>query len=219
MSIYRRRVAEILLNEAGLASRSGESAKDALNLLIINLIWPRPAIVERTAARFLPIEGAKRLDLSDSEWVDRILFKETVQGPFALQASVTEPLKGERIGEAMDILGKFALRFARDTAGDIVGGGIPGRLAEVPFEGIAGLLKSGNFGHAEIVASGSVGLCADADWAEGDLRYIKVPLCVPRNVYAVNRTEEHGESRVQRKVALEKGQNNGFVLLSMRMYN
>ncbi len=219
MSIYRRRVGEILLDEAKLDYHGREYGENASNLLVVNLMWPRPAIVERTATIFLPLRGAGRIDLSGAKWVDRMLFKETVQGPFALQASVTEPMKAERLREAMDDLGKLVLRFAGDTAGDIAGGGIPGRLAELPFQGIAGLLKSGSFNQAEIVASGSARVCADEDWVEGDLRQIKVPLCAPRKVYAINRTEEHGESRVQRKLALEEGQSNGFILLSIRMYN
>jgi hypothetical protein len=147
------------------------------------------------------------------------LFKETVQGPFAVQASVTEPLGEERIMEAIDALGKSALRFARDAAGDMAGGGIAGRLAEVPFHGISGLLKYGGFDYAQIVASGSADLCADDDWGEGDLRRIKVPLRVPRKVYSIKRTEEHGESRLRRRAVLENGQDNGFVSLSVRMYN
>jgi hypothetical protein len=218
MSVYRRRVAEVQIRSIELRSDAG-GCRDKQHLLVAGLVWPRPAIAERTAVQRISFGSQREEDFSGKSWVERILFKETIQGPFALRIGLTRAIPSDRLREMLKWLNETALDLAGTVAGRLAGGGPGGDFAEAPFDGLSRFFKSGEFADTEWLGRGTVDACGDENWQEGQTRDFEIPLVVPRDIYSVDSTRSHGEAGMKRRLEIEQGKQNGFARVSIRLYN
>ena len=124
MSRYPRGTVELALESVrGEGPLASGGARPTERLVTATLLWPRPLIAERVAVRTLAFERGG-LDLSERDWTERILFKETVEGPFGLLLQVSEPLAATQVARLAAAFGAALLR----TAGTEIG-----RLAANPW--------------------------------------------------------------------------------------
>lgn len=79
----RRKILEILLDRVQIEETGGRASRDAQHLLLVTLVWPRARVEECVAVKPISLDQ-KAADLRKSMWIERILFKELVQGPFGM---------------------------------------------------------------------------------------------------------------------------------------
>jgi hypothetical protein len=214
--VYKRRVVELLLEEVKLdVARAGRRRKGR-HVLTACLVWPRPAIAEKLIAKTLEMEKLS-VNLDSAGWIERILFKETVQGPFGVEISVTDRLSDSQVGEFLSFLGSAVLKLAGSEVGDLLAGGPASGLVEIPFKYLSKRVAAGPEG-AAVLAGGSVDLVVDEKWKPGKAIRIEVPLAAPRAVYKTVRSSKHGEVTARRRKLLAAGQANGVAVINARVY-
>lgn len=216
--MYKRRIFELLLERVQIDVVGGRKTRGSKHVLSASLTWPRPAIAERFAVKTLDFEN-NTADLSKSDWTARILFKETVQGPFGLEVSVTEPLSTGQAGEFLKFMGLSILKLARAGAGDLAASPIGSGLIKLPFEYLGKIASSSDKKPPRLIGAGKVDLSADDKWKAGKLVRIEIPLTAPETIYKTVRSRKHGELSARRRTLLKAGQPNGTAVLSARLYD
>lgn len=104
----------------------------ARHLGACQLIWPRPTIARKAAS--LPLALSKgRWDGDGRPWGDRILFKEPVQGTFAIDFQVTEPVTEAAFKKWIRAGASSFLKLAGSAAEDAAALPGLGALSEIPF--------------------------------------------------------------------------------------
>lgn len=128
----KRLNAEVLLKEIAL-DESLALETDTRHLLSAALVWPRPLIARRTALLEVALTGGRH-DFSSGPWNRRILFKETLQGNFALGLVLSEALGKDDLAKLLvafaDPLLQGAVRGIDAAAG---AGSLPAGLLSAPF--------------------------------------------------------------------------------------
>ncbi len=197
----RRRVVTIFLDEI-LVLENGRADKDeSENVVIVNLIWPRPMIDIRSAAKTVRLEDGARTNFAASPFFEKILFKEIVSGPFGITVEVTERQSPGIIAQ-----------FLSGIAPDLVTAAIPLPAAGEPFRRIVRVGVSGAgekwkystkdqiiriaFGHGVI------------DPQTATSGRLELPMIAPETIDPGGST-----GRTRRPPVLVKGQPNGQAIL------
>jgi len=214
--MHRRRVIELCLDRLDLAV-TGSGRQTTSHLLVARLVWPRPAIAEKITVKALDLEHGI-VDLSGSGWVSRVLFKESVQGPFGVEVSVTERMAGKEMGEFVKNVAGAVFRLAGGSAGELVGGGLGGGLVSIPFRHLAKVASRKKNASAGSIGFGSKDMLIDGKWTAGKPVKLEIPLTAPETVYETVRRRKHGETSARRRTLLEAGGSNGAVVLSATVY-
>ncbi len=218
VEMYKRRILEVLLDAGSVdVSLQGSRAKSR-NMIIVSLIWPRPGIYERVSV-VTPDFECNKMYIRDSEWSERILFKEVVQGPFALKVSVTEPVSDKKLDEFMANMGSSLFKTAASELSDFSVGPLMGSLAKVPLMYLSSKTMSFLKESAAIIGTGTACLCADAKWKSGCVKRVTVPLVAPDAVFKTFRRKRHGESIARKRSVLKAGQKSGEISLSIMLYD
>lgn len=80
------------------------SAKNSGHVVTAELLWPRMLVASRSTVRTLKLVKGVR-DLSSSPWVDRILFKESVEFRFGLMIKVSQSISTTKFDEFIRFIG------------------------------------------------------------------------------------------------------------------
>ena len=75
---YKRRTLEVSLKDVKI-DVCGERMKGGRHLITATLVYPRPAISEKSIVRAVALEGGVA-DMAMAGWAGAILFKEVVHG-------------------------------------------------------------------------------------------------------------------------------------------
>jgi len=215
--VYRRRILELSLNRVMIEVTGGRKLRSSRHMVTVCLVWPRPAIAERAAVKTLDFEN-RTADLSSADWTDRILFKETVQGPFGVEFGITEHLSDERIGKFLKLVGSSLLGLAGGEAEDLMPGPVGAGLVRLPFQHLGKVVSASGTGSARFIGVGAVDLDTDKTWEGGREVRIEIPLVAPEAVYETKRARKHGELSTRRRTVLKAGKSNGMAVLSARLY-
>ena len=143
--------------------------RESVHILNATLIWPRMGIAKRTWECEVRLKKGL-CDKSDSPWNEKILFRETAEGHFALQLDLTVSLTRIQLRAWRRQLMGYVTKAAGEVADDI---GFAGELAEAPLK-----VASKEFlakKNPELYATGAVDLTA-ADFADAAQKPVKVEI-------------------------------------------
>ncbi|MEI7902128.1 MAG: hypothetical protein WCK89_17885 [bacterium] len=206
-----RKELEITLYSIHIPETAAGLDTETSHLLSANLIWPRLGIAQKSAAQPCVLKEG-RAALETVNWGRRILFKESVEGRFALALTLTEALDSEELEE-----------FLRFCAGAVlsIGAGVVesavkpvGKLAAAPLEYAAkNIIK---YPGPLTLAEGLAGLDS-ADFPEsGGERLLTLQMTAARRLMNITSRTVNGRPRISRKLLLEKGEPDGEVTLAIR---
>jgi len=180
----------------------GEAGRAGSRLLAAELIWPRPGIALKTAVSSLDPWKDGRLDLAGAPWHRRILFKEVVEGRFAVSIGVSGAAPCETVRDLVAGITAGLMKLAGREMSAAVGG-VPGGilmvLASEIGNSLAGLVRR----MPPVVAAGTVDIDPDRI-GEAGLR-LAVPLKVPADISRVVRVRRGGRLVQRRELVLAAG--------------
>ena len=126
--------------------------RESAHTLTAQLIWPRVTIAKRTAeAEFRLKDGV--CDMKAAPWNEKILFRETVDGRFALKVDMSVSLTRTQLRDWRRKTMGYILLAAGQAADDV---GFAGELAEAPMKTTAKALQASQ--PAELYATGAIDL-------------------------------------------------------------
>ena len=215
---YKRRILEVTMEQINLRVAGNSSARTTQHLVTGTLRYPRPAIAEKVLAKPVGLDNGA-VDLSAAGWMQRILFKETVQGPFGIGIDITTQLSDSQAGKLITAVSSAFLSLAGGEAADIAGEPWAAGLVRTPFDYLRKALSSSRGAAPRLVGAGSIDLCADTRWQAGAVRKVNVPLTAVEDIYTVRRSRHRGTMQASRKKLLKTGEANGEIRLSVRTYD
>lgn len=212
----KRSVVEVLLDRIELAERGEDARRASRHLVLATLVWPRPMIAERTAMKNLEF-NADGADLADKGWIDRVFFKETVEGPFGIKVDVTDAVTDSQVAAFLRVMASSALKLVGDELAGLSAAPLVSGLVTVPFRHGGKLMAATGNKTARVIAAGNIDIGATRV-AEGRSAVIKVPLVAPVRIDRVTRATARGSVRARRRTLLKKGEPNGVAILKVRRY-
>jgi hypothetical protein len=181
----------------------GEARRAGSRLLTAELIWPRPGIALKTAVSSLDPWKDGGLDLAGAPWHRRILFKESVEGRFAVSIGVSAVAPTETARELAAGISAGLLKLAGSEMSAAAGGGVPGGILRVLASEIGASLAALVRRMPPVIAAGTVDIAPERIGGDG-LRLI-VPLTVPADVNRIVRTRRGGRPVQRRERVLAAG--------------
>ena len=113
--------------------------KTTAHTLTSVLHWPRYTYQQRIVARKVEVDGAAR-SYAPEDWIDAVLFKESLQLPSAVTFRVSVPLAADAVAKALAATAKAAAV----ALGDVVEAAAPtkavGKVAAAPLDAIGAIL-------------------------------------------------------------------------------
>jgi hypothetical protein len=215
--MYKRSVLELSLDSVVIAVEDGPVRRVGTRIVMARLIWPRPAIAERVALMPLAFNGLEGMPES-GDWTSRILFKETIQGPFGVELSVTGPVTGTQLADFLRFAGAGFMNAAGKAVAGAAESGMTSALAGLPMRYLETVLKQAGKKRTPVVATGLADLRPDGALAGGKMQTVAIPLQAPRPLYRATRTRRHGELKLRRRRILDGGEPNGLATLKARLY-
>ena len=100
--------------------------------------WPRYAYQTRVTARELEVDGASR-EYAEKDWIDAVLFKESVQLPSAVTFKLSAALTRDVVSKIVAATAKAGLGALGDAAQAAVPVPLLGKVATAPFDALAAL--------------------------------------------------------------------------------
>jgi len=210
----KRKILELCLDRVELVAAGGGRGRGNTHIVFARLIWPRPAIAEKISVKPLEFER-NAVDLKDSSWTERILFKETIQGTCGLEISVSERVSIGQADRLVTFIGASILKMAESEAGSVMVGPLGAGLVRMPFQYL-GKLANSSKKTPRMLGVGTIDLsfCRKSRSEHS----IEIPLVSPRTVYRTTRTVKHGETSAKRRTLLKAGAPNGVVMLTAGIY-
>ncbi len=211
-----RKTLELSLDRVELVNCGSANKRAGKHVLLVSLIWPRPAIAERNAVKTFSLKD-NIANLEDSDWISRILFKETVDGTFGIKVTVTEPMTDGQIGKFFAFAGSSMMKLAADQVSGLISGAVGGGMAEIPFQFLAKVAKDAGNISANVLGVGSTEVNVVSSSKSAKKMRMEIPLLVPRVVYATRRKGKHGSVTTRRRVILKEGESNGRLFLTAKI--
>ncbi len=207
-----RRIVVMEMGALRLENSGVRKGKAARHLLIARLIWPRSMIAERKAVKPVEILDGES-HLAEAPWVDRILFKETMQGPYGLEVAVTEAIDDDVLAKAFGQLAKGTLRALTGVVADAASG-FGEDMVKLPLQMASTLLSDALGGEPSLLAQGAIDL--EAPGGPARRRVVDIPLTVPRTLYRPARAVgAQGKSHKRRRKWLSQGDANGMLRVAL----
>jgi hypothetical protein len=210
-----RREVEITLHSIDVPVTGTGGERQTTHLVGATLIWPRTGTAQKTSSQSCGLAGG-RADFERVNWGRRILFKENVEGRFALGVTLSEALDDEALEKFLRAFAGVVLSVGADAAEAAVPLKPLGKLAAAPLDYAA--KEIAKYPGAVTLAEGLAELDAADFPPGGGERLLTVRLTAARRLVRVTRRAVNGKqpARVTRKLLLEKGADNGEVTLLVR---
>lgn len=152
------------------------------HLMSATLLWPRVGIARKTAEQEVRIQKG-RCDKVGTPWNERILFKESVEGNFALAVSLTVSATRQHLRTFRRALAGYALTAAGAAVDDF---GPAGELAELPLKAMAKQVNNASK-EPELYAQGALDLSAAELSMSEEPQLVKVKLYSALGLMKVHR--------------------------------
>lgn len=172
MAKRKKRTLEVSLVEIELVSLPERKLSKSRNLVCVDMIWPRPGIARKSAAREAVIRKGK-VDFSSDEWAKRVLFREDVEERTAFAVSVTEPVTVQKLKRFARLTAKYALRMGADFMEKAMVGYAD--IASAPMDALSAMV--GEKDAPEAIAQGVVDFPSVP--ADGETVLVDIPLVRP----------------------------------------
>ena len=180
------------------------------HLLSAELIWPRVGIAQKAAAQPCQLEKGYS-DFEKVNWGHRILFKENVEGKFALRIALTEVLDDEELEKFLRSFSGAALAYGADMLAPLY----PpfGKLLAAPIDYIAKDIEK--YPGPTRLVEGLVELDA-SDFPENSEQPLTLRLLTAKALTQSLTRRVAGRTRHVKKTILSKGEPNGDITLLIR---
>ncbi len=152
------------------------------HLLNATLLWPRVGVAKKNAEQEVRLKKGV-CDKADAPWNERVLFKESVEGDFALAVSLTVSATRQHLRAFRRALAGYALTAAGAAIDDL---GPGGEVAEASMKAVAKVMSTSAKG-PELYAQGAIDLCATQFAEEGAVQLVKVELYSALELMKVHR--------------------------------
>lgn len=133
--MFPNAVFELLLRDVQF-SADAMRARSGRHLLHAALVWPRPLIANRTALQQLALQDG-RCDRANAGWHERILFKERVQGRFALVLELSDIVSDAAMDALLRTVVSQTLRQSASDLADAATGSFLAGIGAAPFAALA----------------------------------------------------------------------------------
>jgi len=163
----------------------------------------------REDGAFLPQQGSA----AEWTWLDRILFKETVEERFGIVIRVSESLLSIRLENFARYLASSPLGFAADVTEDMIPG-YAGELAAMPLGHPEKEFKKAKA--PDLIATGGVDFRSD-DFAVDGIVEVVIPLRSGREITRTTRRHQPKGPPSRREVVLAKNDPDGSATLHPRL--
>lgn len=193
--------------------KTGQISEDPL-VLMTELIYPRPRISRRQETKAIPPTAGESVDWSGRPFHNRILFKELVEGPFAIGVTIKRNDTG---GGLLGFFGEMFRSAGSEAAEEVIDQVTPAPLsaaldvvAETGLEGMEELEFS------DVVATGAVDLNSSEEIKDGEL---EINLTSPVKIHNP-RPNPHPERHSDYEEILKHpGDANGTVTLEYSIFD
>lgn len=173
------------------------------------LIWPRPGIESVKSVLPLPNKIGETVDWSDTDLIEKWLFKEDMEGRMILSASVV-PFDPDESGPEI-----------QDEAVDLVGRSVA-RESSVTWRTLSDLLELGSSA-ASYILSGPQKVIAEGHTVieKQESTTLEVPLVAPnelQNPQPDPTPEDHRPKDDHQEILKEAGDENGYMNIKMTVW-
>ena len=151
------------------------------HLLSATLLWPRVSIARKTSEQEVRFRKGV-CNMETAPWNERILFKESTEGVFALAISLTVSVTRMHLRTFRRALAGYALTAAGAAMDDF---GPAGEVAEMSMKAMAKMVNNASK-DPELYAHGAIDLNA-ADYATNAPQNVKVKLYSALDLMKVHR--------------------------------
>jgi hypothetical protein len=207
MAAVKRRDIEVAIGSLRLlVAGSVTKPSESRHAVTAELVWPRNGT---PAKRYTRIVTLRRnfCEFKASDWADAILFKDAVEGRFALKLTVSQALSDSAAEKLLRVIAKAAASEAADKAEDLV----PGDLDKI-FAAPIDFLASALAGEERLPAAEGL-LVLDAGDLPEDGTVLTLPLTSPGGL---TRTRSASTGKGRRRVeVIGKGDPNGAAALTV----
>lgn len=205
-----KRTLEISVQEITVPVTGAGLLDKTSHLLSAELIWPRVGIAQKAAAQPCQLEKG-HADFEKVNWGHRILFKENVEGKFALRIALTEVLDDEELEKFLRSFSGAALAFGADMLAPLY----PpfGKLLAAPIDYIAKDIEK--YPGPTRLVEGLVELDA-SDFPENGEQPLTLRLLTAKALTQSLTRRVAGRTRHEKKTILSKGEPNGDITLLIR---
>ncbi len=214
---YKRRIIEATLDRVRVGIIGSRRSGETKHVLAARLMYPRPAITEKLTVRTVTLKDGA-VDLKKSAWSEKILFKEIVQGPFAVGVEISEALSDTEIDRFVELVSSSVLKLAGSELADMAAGPWAAGLVKLPLQYIMKVMASKKDKRGSLGA-GSVDLCCNTAWKAGTKRKAKLPLVLDCDLWQTRSARRGGDRRTVRKKLATTGDDNGSVAMTFRAYD
>ncbi|MBR1608844.1 MAG: hypothetical protein IJ678_04430 [Kiritimatiellae bacterium] len=137
----KTKLVEVHLERVEFADKGTAAAlrRKTVHSLVSVVHWPRYAYQQRVVARKIEIDGSSR-DYGEGDWIDAVLFKESLQLPCAVTFGVSVPLAPDAVAKTLGALAKVAMGVAGDLAEAAAPTKSAGKIASSPFDTLGAIL-------------------------------------------------------------------------------
>lgn len=208
-----KRILEITLHSAKIPVTGTGIKKSTAHMLNASLIWPRLGIAKKNSSQSLELTRGQA-DLAQLNWGKRILFRENVQGRFALGITISENLEYEELEKLLRFWAKAALGVTTQTVNLMVGPPL-GKIAAAPVDYAARTI--GTYPGVKNLVEGMVELDAAEMPQAGRSQLLTLRLSSMRKLVRVTQIPAKGSqpTKKRQRVLLEKGAANGELTLQI----
>ena len=206
-----KRTLEITLQTIHVPMTGAGLLDTTSHLLSAELIWPRVGIAQKATSQPCQLQKGEA-DFENIHWGNRILFKENVEGKFALRITLTEVLDDEELEKFLRAFSGAALGFGADVLAPLY----PpfGKLVAAPIDYLAKDIEK--YPGPTRLVEGLVELDA-ADFPENSEESLTIRLVTTRSILQAVTRRVAGRTRHEKKTLLAKGEPNGDVTLLIRV--
>lgn len=108
-------------------------------------IYPRLSIAQKTTSKSMRLKDGEWPKLSEGRWSDAILFKESVQGDFAVEFTLSDSLSSKEIENALSAGASTLLKLFGDLTASAMGIKAASAFMELPADVLAKSLSSSTY--------------------------------------------------------------------------
>lgn len=205
-----KRTLEISVQEINVPVTGSGLLDKSSHLLSAELIWPRVGIAQKASSQPCQLQKGSA-DFAKANWGNRILFKENVEGKFALRVSLTEVLDDEELEKFLRSFSGASLAFGADMLAPLY----PpfGKLIAAPIDYIAKDIEK--YPGPTRLVEGLVELDA-ADFLENADTPLTIRFVTTQSITLSVTRRVAGRIRHEKKPVLSQGEPNGDITLLIR---
>ena len=207
MAVVKRKNIEVTIGSLRLlVAGPVKKPSKSRHAVTVEIVWPRTGTAVKRYTRIVELRE-NACEFKADDWADSILFKDTVEGRFALKLTISQALSDAVAEKLLRAIAKAAASEAADKAEDLVPGDLD-KIFAAPIDFIASAMS----GEERIpVAEGRLVLDAE-NFREGGM-VLSLPLTSPGGL-TETRTASTGKGRRRVKV-IGKGDSNGEAALAV----